>query len=166
MPGQPCGVDLVHRLEILDVGEQERHLDDICIRASRCVQDGVDVCEETPGLRLQSFLQLAGLRMPAGLTRDEDEVPGANRLRVGPQGRRGGIGLDADLGCHSCTPGKLGKKDCSRQRSMRSALSGISKWTLTGPPLSGARSRSWGCAGWMICRMTIFVGSANSRSKK
>src|SRR5262249_52237300 len=114
--------------------------------ASCRVQNRFDIRQRLPGLRLEAILQLASFSVPPRLRRHEYQVTGANGLRIGACGRGSRVRGYANLVDH-LTRSLAERRSLSARSYIRSATSGISNLTLTGPPRNGLRSRSWGCSG-------------------
>src|SRR5690349_3295048 len=140
----------VHPLEVVEVLEEDRRLDELVEPGARLLEDRAEVREDL----LRLFLDRAArkrfvARLEGELARDEDEVPRLDRLRVGRALERRGRRLRAHDGLAHSGPPSVAHA-CARAR--RSALKIASStccvsvpfssltWSVTPAP-SASRSR-------------------------
>src|SRR4030095_7031923 len=84
------GVDLVHRLEVVDVLQVDVTAQDLVQRRAGRLEDRLHVVQRAPGLRRDvAQLELARLRVPGALAGDVDGVAVDDGLRVGSDGSGG-----------------------------------------------------------------------------
>ncbi len=95
-----AAVDLVHGAEVLQVGQEDRRLDDRAERRAPGDQHGAEVLEHALGLGadVAGADHLAGVRIEGDLPRAEQQASGGrnHRLRIGTD-RLGGAGGRDDL---------------------------------------------------------------------
>ena len=82
----------VHRGEVVEVGDEDRHLDDVCKRHVGRFEKGRDVAEGLFGLRLDAFGKRSRGGIETELTGEEKEVSGTHALAVGADGGGGAVG--------------------------------------------------------------------------
>src|SRR6476469_6111416 len=78
--GKPLRVERIDCFEIVDVGEQQGHLDDVSSRAPARIQNRIDIHECLKSLCLKTFLELARFRISTSLRRYKDEIARAYSL--------------------------------------------------------------------------------------
>src|SRR2546421_626058 len=98
--GKPGGVDHIHGFEVLDVREQQCDLDDVSRRATRRVQNRVNVRQHPACLCFESLFKFAGGRVSTRLCGYENEIARANGLRVRAGGGWGRVSFDPSLVNH------------------------------------------------------------------
>jgi hypothetical protein len=74
------GVDLVHPLEVPEVGEEDRRLDELVQPAPRLLENRAQVGEDLLGLVLNRPVDLRVAWLQAELSGNEDEATGTDRL--------------------------------------------------------------------------------------
>jgi hypothetical protein len=94
---EALGKDFVHRGKVGHVGEQERQLDDVVERPTRCLGHRLQVGDYLPRLRLEPVAEIAGRRVEADLPGQIHGVTRADCLRVRTDRGGGVAGLDRVL---------------------------------------------------------------------
>src|SRR5579875_2685143 len=130
-------VDLVHRLEVAEILQEHRRLDEPVEPAAGLLEDRAKVGEDLLGLLLDAPRDRAVAGLETKLAGDEDEAAGGDRLRVrrALERRRGSLGADDGLLAHYCT---------SRSQAWRNAPPSDLKIASSTCPLSVPfSSRTW-----------------------
>src|SRR5262249_16861102 len=132
------GVDLVHRLEVVEVLEKDGGLHEPVEPGASLLEDRPEICEGLLGLLLDGARDRGVSRPEARLTRDEDEGGGRDRLRVrrALEGRRRDLGADDALFAH-------GRASCLSHASASAAPSPLKIASRTWPLSVPFRSRTW-----------------------
>src|ERR1043165_6935736 len=86
--------------EIFDVREQQGDFDDVGRRTTPRVENRVEGRQHAARLRFESVFEFAGVGIASGLRGHENQIAGANRLRVSAERRRRRVGFDPCLVDH------------------------------------------------------------------
>ena len=97
--GQMLGVDGVHGREVVEVFEEDGGFDDLGEAAAGGFEDGFEVGEDLRGLLIDAaWNDLLCFGMERDLAGGEDQVAGANCLRIGADGFGSFVGGDDGAG--------------------------------------------------------------------
>src|SRR5262249_47917868 len=148
--GEELLVDLVHRCEVLHVGEEYRRLDHVAQREARRFEQRRDVLPHALGFGADpSAHHLTALGVDAHLTRGEEHAPPSGQLdELG-----GNVGTDRLGGTRACDRGLHG----SHAHSTVTLFARLRGWSTSQP----RRTAMWYASSWsgITLRMGVNIES-------